>query len=116
MENNFDYEKAVKEIMTDSMDDIKSALREQMKKNIVDGLYSTVREKVSTEVRLFMESEEIKKAIANELNAAKPAIIKSVQDASVGIGATIASTMTETFTKNMAYSYKIGNLVKAMFE
>jgi len=116
MENNFDYEKAVKEIMTDSMDDIKSALKEQVKINVVDGLFYSVRDIVSAEVKRFMESEEIKKAIANELNAAKPAIIKSVQDASVGIGATIASTMTETFTKNMAYSYKIGNLVKAMFE
>lgn len=116
MENNFDYEKAVKDIMTDSMDDIKSSLREQVKKNIVDGLYYTVREKVSTEVKLFMESEEIKKAIADELNAAKPAIVKTIQDASVGIGAKIAESMTESFTKNMGYSYKIASLVKAMFE
>jgi methionine synthase I (cobalamin-dependent) len=116
MENNFDYEKAVKEIVADSMDDIKSALKEQVKKNIVDGLYYTVREKVSEEVKKFMDSDEIKQAITAELNAAKPVIIKSVQDASIGIGAKIAETMTETFTKNMGYTYKIGNLVKAMFE
>lgn len=116
MENNFDYEKAVKEIMADSMDDIKSSLREQIKENIVDGLYYTVREKVSEEVKKFMDSDEIKQAITAELNAAKPVIIKSVQDASVGIGAKIAEFMTESFTKNMGYSYKISNLVKAMFE
>lgn len=89
---------------------------EWRRSRVFSSLSVTVRDMVSAEVKRFMESEEIKKAIANELNAAKPAIIKSVQDASVGIGATIASAMTETFTKNMAYSYKIGNLVKAMFE
>lgn len=116
MEDKFDYEKAVKDIMTDSMEDIKTQIKEQLKKNIVDGLYYTVREKVSEEVKNFMDSDEIKQAIVAELNASKPAIIKSVQDASVEIGAKIAETMTETFTKNMGYSYKFGNLVKAMFE
>ena len=116
MDKKFDYENAIKDIMTDSMGDIKVQLKEQMKKNVVDGLYYTVREKVSEEVKKFMDSDEIKQAILAELNAAKPAIIKTVQDASVGIGAKIAETMTETFTKNMGYSYKIGNLVKAMFE
>lgn len=107
-------EEQIKAIISESADEIKLRVKEQLKQNITDTLTYNLRDEVSKIVRDAI-TNELKEDIKKIVIDAQPQIIEQMQTAVVAVVSEIGKQMVENATKNLSHSWNIKKIMEATF-
>lgn len=111
----FNFEDQVKAIMQESAQDVQTQVKEQIKKQIIDGLTWNLREEVAKIVKETIETdmkEEIKAIIIEQ----QPLILDELRNALAKISAQIGNQLVEKATSNLAHSWNASKVFEAVFK
>jgi glutathionyl-hydroquinone reductase len=109
-------EELIRGILDGSKETIKSNIVDGLKKQIIENLSWSMREHISKVTNEFVETE-LKDEIKNILIESKPAIMESLKDSFIKIGASVAQAMYENAAKNLnTNSYSTKEILKKILD
>lgn len=110
-ENNMDA------ILLESLQENKAQIKEAVTKQLIDRITAQYRydipDAVQKEVDVFV-SEEILPEIRKQLSLNKDAIVEGATAVAINIGSEVAKAIQAQIAKNMASSYKLNEVIRAI--
>lgn len=113
METN---EALIAQILNDNKESIKSKLKEEIEKQIIDSLSWRLRDEIGKMTSEFMEAE-MKADIKKLLIEHRPVFIEQLKDSFIKIGAQLSTVMVTQAMKNLEVgSYNAKDIVKKILD